>query len=194
MANLAYFDRFKAATYAKQYAHQYNPVYADLSQAAGIGEGDCTNFVSQAMLAGGWAMIPGAAHDRSCWWYKRKPDGGWWEHYISGFASNTWVGAASFSVFLASSPRVARCAESDLTLADIVQARRLSDDTVVHSLLVTSGVPGGVAVSYHTRNVLDEPLKDVKEYFGSNFEFLFWKVADVYFDTSRPPMDARHWQ
>ena len=183
MARWAVFNRFKAATYARQYAQNYDPAYADLSHAAIGGGGDCTNFVSQALLAGGWTMISGLGHNLNTWWYEDKPTGSWWQHYIHGYASNTWVYAAAFREFLASSSRVSACDESDLTIGDIVQARNIGADLVDHTMIVSMVDPGGAPrVSYHTTNVLDAPLKDTKAKFGQGVDYLYWKVRDIYLD------------
>lgn len=181
MAALTYYNRIDAAHYARKYALEYNSAYPDVSSSTG-GGGDCTNFVSQALRAGGWSMIYGPAHSLDRWWYKGKPTGSWWEHYISGYASNTWVSASEFSVFLEKSPRVSRCNESDLTIGDIVQARIISQDDVDHSMIVTMVGSDGVQVSYHTKNTLDSSLRGTKKRFGPDFDYLYWKVADIFFD------------
>ena len=49
-ANAAYSDS-KAVAYARKWAHSYNPLYN--SHAI---KGDCTNFVSQCVIAGGKSM------------------------------------------------------------------------------------------------------------------------------------------
>ena len=44
------FDREAAAAYARKWATGTNPNYPRF-------DNDCTNFVSQVMLAGGWPML-----------------------------------------------------------------------------------------------------------------------------------------
>jgi Putative amidase domain len=176
------FDRAAAANYAWKYALHYNPSFPDLSQAAGIGVGDCTNFVSQAMLAGGWTMIPGLAHSDNCWWYSGKPTGSWFEHFFSGYASQTWVSAGWFGRFLAGSPRVSLCDESDLQVGDIVQARFIPTDAIDHTMLVTTKRYGDVGLAYHTNDFLDVSLQSRKVKFGKDYGFVYWKVADVFRD------------
>ena len=56
-----------AAAYADKYALGANPAYPDLS--ANGGGGDCTNFVSQAMLAGGWVMTGTATQTDDTYWH-----------------------------------------------------------------------------------------------------------------------------
>jgi RHS repeat-associated protein len=55
------FDRNKAADYAKKYASTYNS-----SQYGIFGDSDCTNFVSQALKAGGFP------EDASKWYFKER--------------------------------------------------------------------------------------------------------------------------
>ena len=47
------YDRNKAYAYAKKYAFNYNPNYADYNSLGG----DCANFVSQCLIAGGFNFI-----------------------------------------------------------------------------------------------------------------------------------------
>ena len=58
------YDRDAAVTYAHTWAYRRNPIYYDFSAIGG----DCTNFVSQCVLAGSCVM-------------NRTPDFGW--YYIS---------------------------------------------------------------------------------------------------------------
>ena len=61
-----YFDRAKGVDYAIQYAENYNPMYAYFW----IG-GDCTNFASQILLAGGVKMHDEMWPDtEQGWWYR----------------------------------------------------------------------------------------------------------------------------
>ena len=48
------YNRAAAATYADTYWQSYNPAWPSFARKGG----DCTNFVSQALYAGGIAMRP----------------------------------------------------------------------------------------------------------------------------------------
>lgn len=63
------FDRQRAAEYALRYWNDPNPAYANMDQL-GAG-GDCTNFTSQALFAGGFAMDYRAPGFYTEWWYRR---------------------------------------------------------------------------------------------------------------------------
>ena len=65
---MQFFNRQRAVEYALRWALGRNPMFPDYS---GHGHGgDCTNFVSQAMLAGGWTTVTGWRADRTAWWFE----------------------------------------------------------------------------------------------------------------------------
>lgn len=57
------FNHTAAIAYARQWAAGRNPEYPDAG-----GSVDCTNFISQCLVAGGWPMIPGYKKIRDFWW------------------------------------------------------------------------------------------------------------------------------
>lgn len=59
------YDRYAARNYARAYAENPNPEYRDFTNSGG----DCTNFVSQALLAGGWTEIGKYSYTSSYAWY-----------------------------------------------------------------------------------------------------------------------------
>ena len=174
------YDRVKAATYGLGYALYPNPAYAFLAS-------DCTNFVSQALLAGGWTMAPSLAHDITVWWYAGKPTGSWVEHYISGYASETWTSASQFYRFLNWTNRVCRCEQEDFRLGDIVQARDAEFGMLEHTMMVTSvrHWSQDVGLSYHTNNRLEVALKGDLQKRVAFTEYIYWKVLDQYPDVHR---------
>lgn len=58
------YNRAKAVEYALNYALSPNPAFRYFSLTYNAG-GDCTNFISQCLLAGGAEMI----YDKNPWWY-----------------------------------------------------------------------------------------------------------------------------
>jgi len=50
------FNRWRAVEYTTPWALGRNPDFPDYSSLAG-GGGDCSNFVSQVLLAGGWSTL-----------------------------------------------------------------------------------------------------------------------------------------
>jgi putative cell wall-binding protein len=69
----------KAIEYSDKYALSYNPAYANYNGASG---GDCANFVSQCLAAGGLPM------DKDWFWYSKTN------------ASNSFIGATSLNTYL----------------------------------------------------------------------------------------------
>src|SRR5882724_2152390 len=116
------FDRMAAVKYAWRYAISYNDNYPYFSYLGG----DCTNFVSQVMHAGGWPMIPGArTGDPLAWWAHPHPgssnDLGLINRKLSH--TRTWTSVGDFYDHLESSKRCELCHRDELDLGDIVQMR-----------------------------------------------------------------------
>ncbi|HJD23708.1 MAG TPA: amidase domain-containing protein [Firmicutes bacterium] len=115
------YDRAKAVAYAHQWAYSRNPAYYDFSAIGG----DCTNFVSQCLRAGGAPM-------------NYTPGTGWFYHSASSRAP-AWTGVEPLYRFLTGNkgagPYALPSSERDMRPGDIVQ---LSFDGVKfsHSLLV----------------------------------------------------------
>ncbi|MFB7667909.1 amidase domain-containing protein [Kitasatospora sp. NPDC056138] len=126
------------AAYAEKYWNNYNPAYRKFN---GVG-GDCTNFVSQALKAGGWKNAPGDDSDYHNWWYS------------SDSQSWSWVGADEWSWFALSSKRVSNLANVyQLGVGDILQADFDRDGSKNHSMIVTYRGPNGMPyVTYHSTN------------------------------------------
>lgn len=83
MSCLELYDRDAAVAYARQYALSYNPQYANYKSSTGAaGRGDCMNFVSQCLHAGGMPI---------------KQQGFLWYGAKSG-SSASWKGGTLFSV------------------------------------------------------------------------------------------------
>ena len=176
------YDRAAAVRYAMIYALAYNPTYPDLSHAAGHGDGgDCNNFVSQALFAGGWTMVYGLAHWPSNWWYRHKPTGSFWEHRFEGYASASWPSPAWFYRFLSLSDRAVQCNERDLLPGDIIQAIEMPERPVFHTMLVTSKRGNDVGLTYHTTNVLDFSFNlYTRPKFGKDVDYIYWKLSDTF--------------
>lgn len=65
----ATYNRRAAVQYALRHWDAPNPAFANMAMMGG--GGDCTNFTSQALLAGGWPMdYRASGYDRE-WWYRR---------------------------------------------------------------------------------------------------------------------------
>lgn len=138
------YDYAAMAKYAEKYWSNYNPAYRKFSGAGG----DCTNFISQALKAGGWKAVPGSTSDYRNWWY----DG--------AKQSDSWVGANEWAWFTLSNQRAANLANVYQTdVGDIVQVDFNKDGSKDHSMMVTYRSSAGMPyVTYHSTNTYRKSL------------------------------------
>ena len=144
------YDREKALLYARRWAMSRNPLFYNFT---GVG-GDCTNFVSQAVLAGSCVM-------------NFTPDFGW--YYISEQdRAPAFTGVEYFWDFFTGAPDFAavnggvgpfgrEVQREQVALGDVVQLGR-ADGDYYHTLLIT-GISGQeIFVSAHSNDVYNRPL------------------------------------
>ncbi|MGW0081503.1 amidase domain-containing protein [Streptomyces sp. NPDC003393] len=139
------YDYKAMAAYAKKYWSNYNPDYPNFNgQGAG---GDCTNFVSQALKAGGWKHVPGYTNDFHKWFGN------------SEIQSDSFVGVNEFSWFALSSKRVTSLPYVyQMDVGDVLQMDFNRDGSKDHSMIVTSRVSGVPYVSYHSTNTYNRSV------------------------------------
>ncbi|GLY04083.1 MULTISPECIES: amidase domain-containing protein [Actinoplanes] len=127
--------------YARKYAKNRNKDYRDFTKKGG----DCTNFVSQALRAGGWKNDTG--------WYRS--DKNWWYNWAN--QTYTWTSAERWSRF---APRRTKALTNvwQLSLADVLQVDFNRDGRIDHTTIVTKVTKKEIYLSYHTNNTLDKPL------------------------------------
>lgn len=153
MAGLARTQKKRASAYAKKYALKSNRSYHEYDQ-------DCTNFVSQAMLAGGWKekshFYPDYRNDNA-WWYGGIPRNSW-----------TWSGAENFYRMARGSSgglkRTKRLPNVyQLVEGDILQYKPRGARNMRHTMLVTGKTKSGVPrLSYHSPKRKNVPFTAVK--------------------------------
>ncbi|MFE2311458.1 amidase domain-containing protein, partial [Streptomyces sp. NPDC059411] len=138
------YDYAAMAKYAEKYWSSYNPAYRKFNGAGG----DCTNFVSQALKAGGWKNAPGTTSDYRNWWY----DG--------AQQTDSWVGANEWSWFTLSNERATNLANVyQADVGDIVQVDFNKDGSKDHSMIVTYRSGAGMPyVTYHSTNTYRKSL------------------------------------
>ena len=137
------YNRENAVAYARKYAFSQNSLFGNF---AGIG-GNCTNFVSQCIYAGGCEM-------------NYKPTFGW--YYISlDDRSPSWTGVDYFYNFIIENADVGpfgRVATSDeLEIGDVIQLAR-NEGGYYHSLLVVGFDGEDLLVAAQTDNAYARPL------------------------------------
>jgi hypothetical protein len=138
-----------ALTYWGPYNSNYNSSYREYPN-------DCTNFISQAMKAGGWVYDDVGDRTASNTWYYGT---------FTATTSYSWAGAHNFNTFFAQSGRGwALSHVNDLWLGDVLQADfgPTPDGNISHSMIVTHKDANGVAyLTYHTGNTRNRSVNDI---------------------------------
>lgn len=144
------YRRDRAVMYARKWALSRNPLFIDFT---GIG-GNCTNFVSQCVLAGSCLM-------------NYTPDFGW--YYISADErAPAWSGVDYFYSFMTQEPEYIAVnggvgpygravPRENVQIGDAVQLQNESGDWY-HTLLVSAIDGSEILVCAQSDNALDRPL------------------------------------
>lgn len=147
------YDREAALRYAHKWAYERNPEYYDFD---GLG-GDCTNFVSQVLAAGG------AEQNYS--------QNGWYFNSIND-RSPSWSGVNELYEFLVSEhdvgPRARVVDVSEAMAGDIVQLGSF-ENGYYHSLIIVD--PENMLVAAHTVDSDYRPL--------SSYNYDYFRVLHV---------------
>ncbi|MEU1510892.1 amidase domain-containing protein [Streptomyces sp. NPDC005811] len=135
------YDYKAMAAYAEKYVYTYNTDYPDFNNhTAG---GDCTNFVSQSLKAGGWKHVPGYVYDYTKWFGN------------ADIQSDSFVGVNEWSWFAQNSKRTTALANVyQLEVGDVLQMDFDRDGSKDHTMIVTYKANGIPYVTYHSNNTL----------------------------------------
>lgn len=159
------YDRAAAVAYANRWWNGHNPAFTYFPSD------DCTNYISQVLLAGGFPMEYTGVRDRG-WWYRGGANPDW---------SFSWAVAHSLRWYLAQHPAVeAHDSPQRLELGDIINIDFEGDGVVDHSLVVTGfSATGDPLVNAHTSSSLrrhwsyrDSPA------WTPNIQYFFWHIRD----------------
>ena len=147
------YDRLKAKEYAKKWAFSRNPKYYAFDNIGG----DCTNFVSQCIFAGGGIM-------------KYTPEIGW--YYInSNQRSPSWTGVKYLYNFLINNSGVGPFAKEispiQSEIGDIIQLGNLN--RFYHSLIIVEKDNSEIYVAAHNFNAY---LRNLNTYTYEKIRFL----------------------
>ncbi|MGW1613797.1 amidase domain-containing protein [Streptomyces sp. NPDC002285] len=136
------------ATYAKQYWSNYNPAYPNFNgQGAG---GDCTNFVSQSLKAGGWKHVPGYVYDYTKWFGN------------ADIQSHSFIGVNEWSWFAQNSKRTTSLANVyQMDVGDVLQLDFDKDGSKDHTMIVTSRSRGVPYLTYHSTNTYSRSVASI---------------------------------
>jgi len=131
------------AAYARTWALGRNPAYRSFGT-------DCTNFISQAVYAGGWAMVSGWYQSNDAWWYNDLNQ------------SYTWAGAENWYWFATGSGRTYVLSNVwYMGIADVLQLDFERDNVINHSMMVTYTTSDELYLSYHTTDTLNRSLSSI---------------------------------
>lgn len=144
------YQRDRAVQYAKTWALSRNPLFIDFT---GIG-GNCTNFVSQCLLAGSCVMN----YTRDFGWYYISPED----------RAPAWSGVEYFYDFLTEQPAFAsqnggigpyarEVPRQEVVLGDVVQYANSQGDWY-HTVIITGFDGDEILVSAQSNDALDRPI------------------------------------
>lgn len=155
------YDRTQAVQYAALWWASFNPLFRAFPD-------DCTNFISQCLLAGGMPMEVTGRRDRG-WWYLG-PNEQW---------SFSWAVAHSLRWYLDGSGRGERReAARQLELGDIISYDWDGDGTWQHNTIVVGYDPEGEPlVAAHTAAAFGRSWRytDSPAY-TARTKYLFWHI------------------
>ncbi|MEV5597198.1 amidase domain-containing protein [Streptomyces sp. NPDC052496] len=141
------YDYAAMAAYSEKYWRNYNPEYRAFNAAGG----DCTNFLSQALKAGGWKTEGGASSDYRTWWYD------------AAHQSDSWVGANEWSWYALNSKRVTSLSNVyQMDVGDVMQMDFDGDGSKDHSMMTTYRSSYGVPyLTYHSTNTYRKSVASI---------------------------------
>ncbi|MGO5066394.1 methylase [Clostridium sporogenes] len=160
--------RENAVAYATSYALSPNPKYKYLPIVGNNG-GDCTNFTSQCLLAGG---APMKFNKEYPWWYNNNNtinvmDDTWsicWSvahslyYYLKVNQERNSFGAKGLEIYN----------KNDLNIGDLVFFKD-NNRRIFHSAIITSFKNKEPLISQHTFNELNIPIKTSLKYSKPHF-------------------------
>ena len=142
--------REEAKAYTERWALGRNPRYFDYSSLGG----DCTNFASQVLYAGGALMN----YATELGWYYQTPNQ----------KSPSWTGVNFLYQFLTGhsgpGPVAVECNPKELEIADLIQLSFTGDGVFHHTLvivdLVKNNHPEQIRIATHSPNLLNVKLSE----------------------------------
>lgn len=154
------YNRVRAVEYAKRWALSRNPLFYDFTG----GGGNCTNFVSQAVLAGSLVMNPSEIFG---WYYRDLND-----------RAPAWTGVREFYEFMLGigdfapknervAPFASEVGRERVEIGDVVQLAN-SRGIFYHSLLISGFKNGEILICAQSNDALDRPLSTYN-YSGARF-------------------------
>ncbi|MEA1936876.1 MAG: amidase domain-containing protein [Patescibacteria group bacterium] len=172
-----------AYTYNRQAAADYalNNAYKNVPGSWHFRDngGDCTNFVSHSLKAGGWREIGGWSHTSDDVWFYDYP-------YRYGY-SHTWTHADKFYHFMSRTSRANPVSVKRnsylLQVGDVVQIdykdRYGNYGSWDHTMIVTAKAGNKLFMSYHTKDTGNRALSAIRQE-SPNARFIGWHIHNNY--------------
>ncbi|MEU8983971.1 amidase domain-containing protein [Streptomyces sp. NPDC048309] len=131
----AAYDYAAMATYAEKYWKNYNPAYRKFNSAGG----DCTNYLSQSLKAGGWKQVTSSGEEYGTW------------SYGTSTQTDTWVGVNEWSWFTQTAKRSKPLANVyQMAVGDVMQMDFNKDGSKDHSMITSYRSSSGIPyLTYH---------------------------------------------
>ena len=141
------YDYAGMATYAEKYWKNYNPAYRSFNSVGG----DCTNYLSQSLKAGGWATVAGSDEEYGTW------------NYTASTQTDTWVGVNEWSWFTQTAKRSTPLANVyQMDIGDVMQMDFDKDGSKDHSMITSYRSASGVPyVTYHDTDTYRRSLSSL---------------------------------
>jgi len=136
------------ATYTEKYWKDYNPAYRKYNSLGG----DCTNYLSQGLLAGGWKQISTVTPEEYDTWY-----------YASNGTADAWIGVNEWSWFTQTAKRTKALANVyQMDVGDVMQVDFNKDGVKDHSMMTTFRSSTGVPyLTYHDADTYRRSLASI---------------------------------
>ncbi len=167
--NTSSYSRNLAVNYAIKYALTPNPNYKYFSIYQTIG-GDCTNFTSQCLHAGGAPMV---FSGKNTWWYNAKTNR--WSVSWTVAGSLYWYLKINAEKNLYGIKGTEVPSLSSLEIGDLIFYRN-NKGAIAHSAIITSFYNGRPFISQHTFNALN--ITYVKDWASKMHFIKIWLSSD----------------
>jgi hypothetical protein len=156
MAPLAY-NYGAMAAYLERYWSNYNSAYRQFNEVGG----DCTNFASQALRAGGWSDDLG--------WYRSAEN--WW--YNSANETWSWINVNFWASFAYTYSRRVTSLSNVwyMGIGDVLQVDGTRNGSKDHTMMVSYVSGGTPYLTYHTTNRYRRSLNQVLADWGNAYYY-----------------------
>ncbi|WP_079190861.1 amidase domain-containing protein [Streptomyces acidiscabies] len=134
------------AKYAEKYWKNYNSAYRKFDGKGG----DCTNFISQSLRAGGWKNKSGWYRNANYWWYN------------SSNQTYSWTGVDHWATFAKKSGRTSILGNVyNMGIGDILQMDFNRAGGKDHSMIATHLANGQPYLTYHSNNTYRRSMASI---------------------------------